>query len=71
MLFRDCAYTCAHCGEVLDIPPRTDPQVMIRAASGRPNVRVLAFEGVEIHRCDVLGLNQSLPDRSAMQHIPA
>lgn len=71
MLFRDREYTCAHCGEVLDLPALADPQVVIRAATGRRNVRVLAFKGVEIHRCDVVGLNRSLPDRSAMQRVSA
>jgi hypothetical protein len=34
MLFRDREYTCAHCGEVLDLPALADPQVVIRAATG-------------------------------------
>ncbi len=67
MLFRDGRYECAHCDEVLDLPSFADPQVLMRAAGGRPNVRVLVFNGVEIHRCDVVGLNRTLPDRSAMR----
>lgn len=70
MLFRDGEYTCAHCGASLEIPAGADPQMMIRAASGKRNVRVLTFMGVEVHRCDVVGLNRRLPDRSGMQHVP-
>lgn len=53
MRLHDGRYECAHCGAVLDIPLRMDPQVMIRAASGQPNIRVLYFDNREIHRCDI------------------
>jgi hypothetical protein len=57
LLFRESEYECAHCGQVLDLPVFADPQVVMRAAGAKPNVRVLIFNGVEIHRCDVVGLN--------------
>ena len=65
--FRDGGYECAHCAEVLDLPAFADPQVVMRATAGTPNVRVLTFKSLEIHRCDVVGLNRTLPDRSGMR----
>ena len=47
-------YTCAHCGAVLDIPVVDVPTVTIHAASGKPNIRVLTYDGAEIHRCEVV-----------------
>lgn len=49
----DGSYVCAQCGEVLDLPKGEPPKVTIRAASGKPNVRVLTHDGKEIHRCTV------------------
>ena len=44
-------WTCKQCGAVLDIPADRQPDVMIAAASGQPNVRILTIDGEEIHRC--------------------
>jgi hypothetical protein len=45
-------YRCALCGADLAFPTTARPQVVIEAASGKPNVRVLSLDGREIHRCD-------------------
>jgi len=44
-------WTCKQCGTVLDVPAGRRPDVMIAAASGQPNVRILTIDGAEIHRC--------------------
>jgi hypothetical protein len=49
----DGRYQCLLCGAVLDIPTDSEPQVVIVAASGEPNMRTIVYEGVEIHRCAV------------------
>jgi hypothetical protein len=49
----DGRYECAHCGAVLDIPLVENPTVVVHAASGQPNMRVLRYQGREIHRCEV------------------
>ena len=51
MRIRDGIYHCAQCGAPLDIPLIEDPRVVIRAASGEPNVRALVLDGKEIHSC--------------------
>lgn len=53
MRFVDARYECAHCGAILAIPLVETPTVVIHAASGRPNERVLIYDGREIHRCEV------------------
>jgi hypothetical protein len=53
-LHDDGRYECLHCGEILDIPLQSKPQVTIRAKSGRPNVRSLELDGREIHACAIL-----------------
>jgi hypothetical protein len=53
MRLKDGRYECAHCGAVLDVPVVQDPVVVIHAASGQPTVRVLTYEGREIHRCEI------------------
>ena len=45
-------YECALCGAELDIPLDAKPKVTIKAASGKPNVRVLTIRRKEIHRCE-------------------
>ncbi len=47
----DGRYTCVLCGAVLDIPLTENPQVVVIAASGKPNERALRYGGEEIHRC--------------------
>jgi hypothetical protein len=51
MRLHDGRYECLHCGEILDIPLASTPQVMIRAKSGQANVRSLELDGREIHAC--------------------
>jgi hypothetical protein len=51
----DGRYECALCGEKLDVPFGAVPTVVLHAASGRPNTRVLCVDGVEVHRCNVTG----------------
>ena len=53
MRLRDGKYECVHCGAVLEIPAGEGLQVVITAATGKPNVRVLMWNFEEIHRCDV------------------
>jgi hypothetical protein len=53
MRLRDGRYVCAHCGDVLEIPLMENPRVMIRAAGGQPNIRVLYLDEDEIHRCEI------------------
>jgi hypothetical protein len=50
---RDGKYECVHCGAVLEIPAGEGLHVVITAATGKPNVRVLMWNFEEIHRCDV------------------
>jgi hypothetical protein len=38
---------------VLDIPLTENPIVTMQARGGQPNVRVLKYDGREIHRCEV------------------
>jgi hypothetical protein len=45
MRLHDGRYECAHCGEILDIPLVDRPQVVIHAASGKPNMRALTLDG--------------------------
>jgi hypothetical protein len=53
MRLHDGRYECAHCGEILDIPLVDRPQVVIHAASGKPNMRALTLDGKEIHACEI------------------
>ena len=50
---RNDRYECAFCGAVLDIPRGEEPRVVVHAASGEPNVRVVNRGGEEIHRCAI------------------
>src|SRR5689334_2740880 len=54
MRLLDGRYQCVLCGAVLDIIPLTaSPQAVLEARSGKPNVRVLSMDGLELHRCEV------------------
>ena len=44
---------CSLCGAMLDVAPGTTVTVTFVGRSGRPNERVLAVAGREIHRCEV------------------
>jgi hypothetical protein len=59
MRIRDGRYECAYCGAVLEIPLSERPRVVIRAASGKPNVRGLELEGRLIHSCEIAPLGGS------------
>jgi hypothetical protein len=59
---RDGHYECAQCGAVLDIPFDETPNVMIQAASGKPNMRVISVGYTELHRCAVSD-SPDLPQR--------
>jgi hypothetical protein len=49
----DGKYECVLCGVTLDVPTEGEPSVIIKAASGAPNIRTIVYEGVEIHACEV------------------
>src|SRR4051812_23300403 len=40
----DGRYECAHCGAALDLGPGEDPSVVIHAAIGKPNMRVISLD---------------------------
>jgi hypothetical protein len=45
-------WRCTWCGTFLDdLPLDAQPRTELRAASGRPNVRVVIVDGVEVHEC--------------------
>jgi len=50
----DDRYVCALCGMQLDLAADSVPTLTIHAARGKPNLRVVTFDGVEIHRCEVM-----------------
>ncbi len=43
---------CMLCGAIVDIPPGKKPVRVLQGTSGKPNVRVIKIDGVEIHRCE-------------------
>jgi hypothetical protein len=49
----DGRYECILCGAVLDIPTDKQPQVVIKAAGGSPNMRTIVYDGHEVHRCRI------------------
>jgi hypothetical protein len=53
MRLHDGRYECANCGERLAVSADGEPNVTFHAAGGKPNVRVLKIDGIEIHRCEV------------------
>jgi hypothetical protein len=50
---RDGRYECTLCGAVLDIPTDQEPQVVIKAKSGSPRMRVILYNGKESHACPI------------------
>lgn len=46
-------YLCTLCGEQIDIAPEQQPLVLIKASGGKPNLRVISLDGVEVHACPV------------------
>ena len=53
MRLRDGRYECTLCGAILDLPTDREPQVVIKARSGSPNMRAIIYEGTEIHSCPI------------------
>ena len=49
----DGQYECGNCGTFLDGPFPQQLKAVIHGASGKPNLRVLTMEGVELHRCEI------------------
>jgi hypothetical protein len=49
----DGKYQCVLCGALLEIPPDKEPSVVIKAASGSPNLRTIICDGEEIHSCEM------------------
>jgi hypothetical protein len=49
----DGRYQCVLCGVILHVPTETEPQVVIKSLSGKPHMRTISYEGVEIHACPV------------------
>jgi hypothetical protein len=43
---------CVICGAIVSIPPGKTPVRVLHGASGKPNVRIIKVDGVEIHRCE-------------------
>ncbi len=44
---------CVICDSVVDIPPGKRPVWVLHGAPGKPNVRLIKVDGVEIHRCEI------------------
>jgi hypothetical protein len=42
---------CMLCGAIVNIPPGKTPVRVLQGASGKPNVRIIKIDGIEIHRC--------------------
>lgn len=54
MRLEDGLWYCSYCGEVIDLPPDAVPEVVITAASGKPTYRIFSYQGVEVHRCELV-----------------
>ena len=50
---RDGRYECSLCGAVLDVPAATEPDIVLKTASGRPTLRAITVAGAEIHACAI------------------
>ena len=50
----DGKVVCKRCDAPLEIPDGHTPEVTFLAESGRPVIRLLKLNGVEIHRCEVI-----------------
>jgi hypothetical protein len=59
--FRQGRYECAQCRIALEVPPYATPVVTIIAASGKPNMRAVSIDGVEIHRCVIASGETTAP----------
>ena len=59
--YRNGRYECAQCGIALDVPPQTTPVVTIIAASGKPNIRAVSVDAIEIHRCVIASGETTAP----------
>jgi hypothetical protein len=47
----DGKYLCVLCGAELDVPAGKEPSIVIKAASGSPNLRTIVCDGEEVHSC--------------------
>ena len=56
----DGNHECANCGARLDIRPEDVRTITFKGGGGKPNVRVIAVNGHEVHRCEV---TDGWPDR--------
>jgi hypothetical protein len=61
----DGRYKCGYCGAIIDIPSCCEPEVMISATSGEPNIRALIIDRDEVHSCVIFPTAHS-PER--MRH---
>ena len=46
-------FECSLCGAPLDVPVDKAPSVVIVAASGKPNERIIVLDSLELHRCPI------------------
>jgi hypothetical protein len=46
-------YVCTLCNATVFVSGLEPPVAVIVGQSGRPNIRVVSVEGVEVHRCAV------------------
>jgi len=51
MLIQNGRHVCVLCGTEVDVPLDQRPLVLIKAASGKPNMRVISLNGKELHAC--------------------
>jgi hypothetical protein len=57
---QDGKYQCVVCSAIVDVPVDKEPSVVIKAASGTPNVRTIVCDGRELHACEVSEPRSSL-----------
>jgi hypothetical protein len=51
MILSNGKYLCVLCGEEIDITSEQRPLTLIKASSGKPNLRVIMLGGEELHAC--------------------
>ena len=60
MRIRDGRYESAQCGEIVDIPADAVPQLVMKAAGGKANVRSIVWQRREIHACAIPSTKESV-----------